>query len=338
MKKTTLSALALSALLAASAAEAAIKKVTLVVNFGVAFIIHDQAVQPFINMMNALKTEKGFELTIMQGTDNAATRQAALNNLKSQDVVLFANIGQNSFTSAADRTLIEKFLSEGGRAIGYHATIDHHSYWKWWEDLHNGSGFQAHANGTYQLDIDPEMSRIPALTRMWEDHKLGVGKIIQATEVYTLNVYPRGKTGVTVMNTVPGPGTPANREFTWHKTIGEGKYIFTCLGHSSADFAGDWLKKATWGWMEYLNGKYDEVTSIGPGMKQPFGIRHSDRTLTVHSERDFTGEIRDVKGSIVLSLRGQDMGSWSLEGFEPGIYFVKVRGTEGVKSLRMVVR
>lgn len=338
MKTIPLSVLALAALISAPAAQTQtlIKKVTLVVNFGEPFIIHEQAVQPFINFMNAMKTEKGFELTILQKTTTAAAKQAALNELKNQDVVLFANIGQNSFKEASEQAIIEKFFMEGGRAIGFHATIDHHSYWPFWTNLHNGSGFQGHANGTFKLDIDPEMEKIPSLARMWEDHKLGVGTITAATEAYTLNVYPRGKEGVTVMNTIATLGP--KREFTWHRTIGTGKYIFTCLGHAANDFVGDWMKKATWGWMEYLKGKYETPTALLPEQRPAFGIEHAAGAVTVHSERDFSAEIRDVRGAVVLSRRGQDMGRYSLEGFQPGLYFVKVRGAQGMKSLRVLVR
>lgn len=338
MKIKALSFLALAALISAPAAQTTVKyvtKVTLVVNFGEPYIIHDQAVQPFINMMNALKTEKGFELAILQKTSTAAQKQAILNDLKNQSVVIWANIGQNSFRDAADQALIESWFKTG-RNIGYHATIDHHSYWKFWEDLHNGSGFQGHGNGTFALDNDPEMDAIPALGRMWTDHNLGRGSIIQATEIYTLNVYPRGKEGVKIMQTLAPP--QQKREFTWHRTIGtSGKYIFTCLGHSSADFAGDWLKKATWAWMEYMAGKY-ETTSLASGQSKPFGIEHSAGLVTVHSQKEFQFEVRDIRGAVVLSRRGENMGSYSLAGLKPGIYFTKVKGAEGTRSMRVFVR
>lgn len=130
----------------------------------------------------------------------------------------------------------------------------------------------------------------------------------------------------------------AKHDFTWHRAIGQGKYIFSCLGHGPNDFIGDWLKKATWAWMEYLNGKYDAPTALRPGQRPPFGVAYSAGTVTVHSERAFTAEIRDVRGSVVMSRRGHDEGSYSLAGRKPGIYFVKVRGTQGMKSLRVLVR
>jgi hypothetical protein len=337
MKTLPLSVLALAALISAPFAQTQtlIKKVTLVVNFGEPFIIHDQAVQPFINMMNAMKTEKGFELTILQKTTAAAAKQTALNELKNQDVVLFANIGQNSFREASERALIEKFFTDGGRAIGFHATIDHHSYWPFWTDLHNGSGFQGHGTGTFTLDNDPEMAKIPALGKMWEDHKLGRATITASTEIYSLNVYPRGKEGVTVMQTLASP--QQKREFTWHRDIEKGKYIFTCLGHSANDFVGDWLKKGIWGWMEYLKGKYEPTSALAPAQPKAFGIEHAAGVVTVNSKSGFTAQIRDVRGAVVLSSRGHDMARYSLAGFQPGIYFVKVRGAQGEKSQRVLV-
>ncbi|MEO7958735.1 MAG: ThuA domain-containing protein, partial [Fibrobacteria bacterium] len=152
---TTGSMVLVSAMLFSASVEAEIKKVTLFVNFGGGAILHEQAITPFKNTLTALKTEKGFELTISEKSNTAAQKAAALNALKDQDVVLFANTGENSFTSTADQALLQTFFENGGKAIGFHASIDHHKYWKWWEDLHNGSGFQGHGSKPFKLNVDP---------------------------------------------------------------------------------------------------------------------------------------------------------------------------------------
>lgn len=337
MKRIPLSVLALAALISVPAAQVQtlIKKVTLVVNFGEPYIIHEEAVTPFINFFNTMKTEKGFELTILQKTTAASAKQTILNELKNQDVVIFANIGQNSFKEASERTIIENFFKDGGRAIGFHATIDHHTYWPFWTDLHNGSGFQGHGNGTFTLDNDTEMSRIPALGKMWEDHQLGTAAITTSTEIYSLNVYPRGKEGVTVMQTLAAP--QQKREYTWHKTVGTGKYIFSCLGHGAADMAGGWMKKAVWGWMEYLKGKYDVTSVEGKPVASPNSMERTGNSLRVNFTKNYSLVVRNVKGENVILKSGSGIAEYDLSGMQPGFYVASVKSAVGSQVMKLVI-
>jgi type 1 glutamine amidotransferase len=327
-----------SAALFSATAEAEIKKVTLFVNYGGGAILHEQAIVPFKNTLNAMQAEKGFQLTISEKTNTAAQRSAALNALKDQDVVLFANIGENSFTSTADQALIESFFMNGGKGMGFHATIDHHKYWKWWEDLHNGSGFQGHSNGAFKLTTDPEMSRIPALKKMWDENQLGEPNI-SSTEIYTLNVYPRGKPGVTLMQTAPPLTGVPSHDFTWHKQIGKGEYIFTCLGHAAADFTGGWMQKALWAWMLYLNGEYNTVSNVhgDVGMK-PNSIQFADKTLKVHYEKPFSMTVVNVMGETKIAKSGEGKFQFNLAELQTGIYFVNVKGAAGTHSRRILIK
>lgn len=319
---------------------AEIKKVTLFVNYGQGAILHPGAIASFVNTMNALKNEKGFELTISEATNTAAAKAAALTNLKNMDVVLFANIGENSFQNTADQAQIESYFMGGGKGIGYHASIDHHKYWKWWEDLHNGSGFQGHGSNPFKLTADPEMSKIPALKKMWDANSLGDPNISQ-TEIYTLNVYPRGKVGVTMMQTVAPPNNAIPvHDFTWHKKIGTtGEYIFTCLGHGPGDFTGGWLQKATWAWMEYLNGKYNTPSgSLGQAELKVNSIDFSANRLEVRYADSYALKITDINGTTVLSKSGQGIQSFDLAGYQPGFYFIKVKGSTGSHFLRVLIK
>lgn len=322
-----------------TAAFAEIKKVTLFVNYGQGAILHPGAIESFVNTMTALKNEKGFELTISEATNTAAQKSAALTNLKTMDVVLFANIGENSFQNVADQALIENYFTSGGKGIGFHASIDHHKYWKWWEDLHNGSGFIGHGNAAFKLNADPEMSKLPALKKMWDDNALGEPNISQ-TEIYTLNLYPRGKTGVTMMQTVAAPNNAVtSHDFTWHRKIGAGEYIFTCLGHGPGDFTGGWMQKATWAWMEYLNGKYNPPTDIQIKLgMNPNSIDFADKTLKVHYTNPYSLKVVNVAGKTLLAKSGQGLLRFNLTGLQTGIYFVKVKGAAGTHSRQILIK
>jgi hypothetical protein len=98
---------------------AEVKNVMLVINYGDGTAInHSFAAPSFVAMMTAMSTEHQFTLTTTQPTDPAAQKQAALADMKNQDVVLFANIGVGAFTNVADQAIIKSFFANGGKAIG----------------------------------------------------------------------------------------------------------------------------------------------------------------------------------------------------------------------------
>ena len=321
----TIRIISLMLLLSATTSFAVIKKVTLFVNYGEGAILHPGAVDVFKNTLTALKTEKGFELTISEQTNTAAQKAAALANLKSQDVVLFANIGLNSFQSTTDQALIQEYFEGGGKGIGFHASIDHHQYWKWWSDLHSGGTFQGHGSNPFKLNVDPEMKKIPALQRMWDMNALGDPNISQ-TEIYTLTAYPRGKEGVTMMQVVAPPNNAIPvHDFTWHKKIVKGEYIFTCLGHGTGDFTGGWMQKATWAWMEYLNGKYNDVVPVRGKLRlKPNSVDFDGKNLDVFYAKPYTVKIAGMDGRAVVVESAQGLKSFDLAAVKPGMYFLRI--------------
>jgi type 1 glutamine amidotransferase len=317
----------------------AIKKVTLFVNYGEGAILHPGAVESFKNTLTALATEKGFTLTISEQTNTAAQKAAALTNLKTTDIALFANIGLNSFQSVTDQTLLADYFMNGGKGIGYHASIDHHQYWKWWSDLHSGGTFQGHGSNPFKLTQDAEMKKIPALQKMWDDNALGDPNIA-STEIYTLTSYPRGKEGVTMMQVVAPPNNAIPvHDFTWHKKIGSGQYIFTCLGHGTGDFTGGWLQKATWAWMEYLNGKYDPVTiTKGELALKSNSVNFSGNQLQIRNLSSYALKVTNLKGETVFSKVGHGSQAYNLGVLKSGFYFVKLSGGTGVHSFKVLIK
>ncbi len=316
---------------------ATIKKVTLFVNYGHDAILHSGAIDVFKNTLSDLATTKGFTLTISEQTNTDAKKKAAFDSLKTMDVAIFANIGDLSIP-VAYQTLVADYFTKGGKGIGYHASIDHHFYWKWWADLHSGGTFEGHGNGLFKLTQDPEMKTLPALQKMWTDNALGDPNISN-TEIYTLTSYPRGHEGVTMMQTAPAlPSVPLH-DFTWHRQIGLGQYIFTCLGHGPEDFTGGWLQKATWAWMEYLNGKYNPVNLAEKELAlKASSVAFSENQLVVRNLKSFSLQVTDINGVTALAKSGQGSQTFDLNGLKSGFYFVRFKEATGGHSFRVLVK
>ncbi|MEO6097730.1 MAG: T9SS type A sorting domain-containing protein, partial [Fibrobacteria bacterium] len=188
--------------------------------------------------------------------------------------------------------------------------------------------------------VDPEMAtKIPALKRMWDENDLGVASL-SSTEIYTLNVYPRGKTGVTIMQTVAPPNNAlALHDFTWHKQIGKGEYIFTCLGHAQEDFTGGWLQKAMWAWMLYLNGKYAPVNIVdGKPAARLNSMDMAGNSLRVNFAKNFSLVLRNVRGEKVLRKSGQGAAEYDLSGMQPGFYVANAKSPTGSQVLKVLVK
>jgi hypothetical protein len=173
---------------------------------------------------------------------------------------------------------------------------------------------------------------------MWEVNNLGDPNISQ-TEIYTLSSYPRGKEGVTMMQTVAAPNNAVPvHDFTWHKKIGTGEYIFTCLGHGPGDFTGGWLQKAIWAWMEYLNGKYDPVTMVnGKPKLKPDSEVFDGTSLDMDYGKDYSMRLVDVAGKTVMSASARGYRSFSMAGIRPGLYFLSINAASGSHTRSLIV-
>jgi hypothetical protein len=321
---------------------AEVKKVMLVINYGDGTAIqHEEAAPSFMAMMNALGNEHQFALTITQKKDSAAQRQAALADMKNQDVVLFANIGNQAFSNVADQAIIQSFFENGGKAIGFHATIDawHGGYWPWWTNtLHDSSYFIGHPFDKFSMDMDPEVNNVPALKKMWEENSLGTANISATTEIFDLNKYPRGKPGITILQTIARPRRA--QEASWLKKwpVGGGEYIYTSLGHGANDFVGDWLKKGTWAWIQYLNGKYEMTPVLGRPKLDGDALAFSANHLDVSYARPYSVKVMNLNGAVILSKNGQGNQSYDLNGLKPGLYFAKVSGPSNARVKRILIK
>jgi hypothetical protein len=129
-------------------------------------------------------------------------------------------------------------------------------------------------------------------------------------------------------------------EFTWLKKwpSGGGKYIYTCLGHGSNDFVGDWMKKGTWAWMQYLNGKYDPVTALGRPKLDGDAMAFSANRLDVSYAKPYSVKVMNLNGAVVLSKKGQGNQSYDFNSLQPGFYFVKVSGPSNTKVKRILIK
>jgi hypothetical protein len=244
----------------ALAAYSELKSVVLFVNTADGAIGHRQATESFETMMKELSEEHNFTLTIQNGRGNASW-PGTFAKIPDADMLILGNSGEPTFDNKDDQQVLIDYFLEGGKGIGYHAAGDNSSYWKWIQDvLHSQADFNGHGRAKFSLATDPAVNEHPGLKKMWETYELGE-PTIEKTEIYKFTKYPRGKDSVTIMQKVKPPNNVVeDHEFTWLRDIGKGQYIYTALGHSEADFKGGWLKKATWAWMEFLDGKFNETT------------------------------------------------------------------------------
>jgi hypothetical protein len=127
-------------------------------------------------------------------------------------------------------------------------------------------------------------------------------------------------------------------DFTWHRKIGNGQYIFTCLGHGPGDFTGGWMQKAIWAWMEFLNGKYDAATFVNGKPKLDGNTMVYDgKTLDMDFGKDYTMRLADVSGKTLMSGYARGYRSYSMAGLRSGLYFVSVRSGSASYSQRLIV-
>ncbi len=338
----------------ASAAIAAPKKVLHVYKLG--NYSHKDAWVPVETMLDQLATEKGF-------TVSHVSNQNGLNQIDDFDLVVFNNAGQNSFSDNAIRAKIVAYMEGGGKAIGYHASSDHRGYWAWWDtELHSGTRFTSHGNSAFLLDLDPEIKKNPAMDKVWTEEGLGNLTSIQKTEIYILTTNPRGKPGVTMLQTVNKANTNiADHPFTWVKKIKQGEYVYTSLGHNQEDFKGGWIKKATWAWMRYLSEdntpcckttgfeEYDAAcknpqpsacitTGISKvALKEAF-VEFAPGSLAITYPNPYRVEVSNIKGETVIAQSHNGPNVFSLSEVKPGLYFVKVIASGKSVNKRVLIK
>jgi type 1 glutamine amidotransferase len=298
-------------------------------------------------MLENFRTKYGVNVTSLN-------KQDAVNELAAYNVVIVNNVGRNAFTTADTKLKFKTWLENGGKLIGYHSSDDHSEYWDWWSLIHAGTNFTGHdQNVTYKLNSDPEMNTNAAYKRMWTELKLEEKAAITApTEMYIfkkVNGYsgdPRGQPGVTMLQ-VAAPGSfklgsqdgLTYRPMTWEKKIGKGKYIYTAIGHGTADFEGGYLEAATWGWAKYLVGDYDSIPTGVQGQRnsKANGLTLVGKKLEVNYGNAYKLKITDVVGKEALAVSGQGLHNYSLNTLKPGIYFAKVSGKFGSHKLRILI-
>ncbi|MEO6097935.1 MAG: ThuA domain-containing protein [Fibrobacteria bacterium] len=280
---------------------------------------HVGAQQPMVNLLDELAAEHKFTVTHMKNQD-------AVMNIGDYDVVVFNSTAFGAFTKLAVQQKLQDWLTGGGKAIGIHGALDVRGYWDWWGNVvGSGSWYTDDFFAAFTLDTDSEIAKLPALKAVWDASGLGNQVQIPNTEIYVYNTSPRGKEGVTMLQTVNKAQTDIpDHPYSWHKKIGKGEFLYSAIGHSGPDFSTGWAKKAIWAWMQYLTSEVP--MGIDGKHYMPFAQLEVDKNQ-VHIKDAGRHSVRvfDVRGSIRHHWTGTGEMVYGLQGLETGIYYLQVK-------------
>jgi hypothetical protein len=114
---------------------------------GAATACHPTQTTSGLQMMQGLATAYNFTLTV---TTNANEFTDAV--LKTYDVVVFNNVGNNPFTSG-QAAAFRKYIYDGGGYIGWHASAATHATWQWYTDTLIGADIYNHGIADKALPV-----------------------------------------------------------------------------------------------------------------------------------------------------------------------------------------
>jgi hypothetical protein len=125
---------------------------------GAATACHPSQVTTGDQMMQSLATTYNFTLT---KTTNANEFSDA--TLKTFDVVVFNNVGNNPFTSGQSAAF-RKYIYDGGGYVGWHASAATHATWQWYTDTLIGADIYNHGIANKALPVTRDAAALKDTT------------------------------------------------------------------------------------------------------------------------------------------------------------------------------
>lgn len=200
--------------------------------------IHKEAIPAATDMLGQLAKEQGWQI---YQTDNAATHN--IEDLDRFDVVVWNNTSGDILT-AEQRTAFKSWLMSGGNWLGLHAAGGDPIYdWRWYVDTLLAAQFTSHTMSPQNQDADVIRSDDSPLTahlpHRWR---------VQQEEWYAFDRNPRD-TGSTILLAMdedsydtsefffPEASMPGEHPIAWTHAIGEGRMIYSAIGHTAATYA-----------------------------------------------------------------------------------------------------
>jgi uncharacterized protein len=266
-------------------------------------------------------------------------------NLKAYDLVIYDNntdAGAVTNTITAPQIALMEYMNTGGKYLGFHAASDHRGQWTWYDTaMYSGAKFVSHNGGPFNIfkDTTAQSKQDPALARMWayckDTLKMSTDVVSFDTEIYQFNIDVKGKPNTTIFQELRGaPAKGGVREsFGWIKSFPNGgKMMYTALGHETPEWTANdsWLTKATYAYMRYLLGDFNNpVVSLAPR------ITVEGQRLEIGSVKDRTVRVSDIGGRLVAAGKGSQLNGFNLK---EGMYFVTVKTAGKVFSKTIVIK
>lgn len=232
---------------------------------------HRASSDDFNAALRDMGTVHGFTVNVLAQTVNLDAEFSAANLAKYQVVVLSNNDGVHRFIAGAARTRFEAFVENGGGLLVSHAGSAFIDSWPWINSALVQRFYGPHQTNGPSADLhhDAEGSEIGTETR-------GIAKDLTAPTGFKDSFYqfqssPRDSAGVTVLLTVDEKSstTPfmspmgADHPVAWAKTVGKGRVVSNCLGHSFGNQGHNaytqkenYLKKFTYTSIRYAAGDF----------------------------------------------------------------------------------
>lgn len=199
---------------------------------------HEEAIPAAAKMFDAAAAKNGWSV---YHTENGATFAPEI--LAKFDVVVFSNASGDLFT-APQEAAFKGFLENGGGYVGIHAAGDNsHADWGWYMTDIIGTTFTGHP-------MDPQFQK--ATVRVEDKTNPATAHLpdtwSRTDEWYSFDKSPR-KAGVNVLATLDEstykPGSFVGTELAmgkdhpiiWTRCVGQGRVLYTALGHTAASFS-----------------------------------------------------------------------------------------------------
>jgi type 1 glutamine amidotransferase len=200
--------------------------------------IHKEGLPAAGAMLEQLAAQQGWHLYT---TDNAASHNSA--DLARFDLVIWNNTSGDILTTT-QRAEFKAWLLAGGRWLGLHAAGGDPSYdWNWYVDTLVGAQFFGHTMSPQFQDAQVLVAESSPLTS-----HLDTPWLVAQEEWYAFDRNPRA-TGSTILLALdeasydtaetffPDPTMPDEHPIAWAHDLGEGKIIYSGIGHTAATYA-----------------------------------------------------------------------------------------------------
>ncbi|MEM7367856.1 MAG: ThuA domain-containing protein [Bacteroidota bacterium] len=207
---------------------------------------HGEAIESSLPIYEQLASKNGWSIFI---TDNGAVHNPA--QLSQFDVIVWNNVSGRVLTDE-QRVAFKEYIQQGGGFVGCHATGDFSHKWDWYYSDFIGTSFSHHTmnphtpDGTIHLEIDSAHLQLSqGLPQTWTTQDewyvfLGSPRDRGWNVLYTLDEAEIDFNGnIPLLESGKDFGMGADHPIVWYKEIGQGRMLYSAMGHYGSTFQTD---------------------------------------------------------------------------------------------------